>query len=256
MHSVRPKVSITTPTLNREAMLPAIHQCVLGQTVTDWEWIVVDDSPQPSAFLTAQLDPRIRYLHVGRGLTVGEKRNLANRCALADTVAHFDDDDYYSPGYLDYMLGTLDESGADMAKLGAFFIYSPVYQRFAYWDLLEKTGVHFIWSDQPVQMVQMGAGESIFQDNHLGYGFSYVYRKKVWQANPFAAVSFNEDTPFLKQSMAQGFQLELRADSAGLCVHFLHNTNTSVCFPQYVIPFALVQSLFPHLPNLAASHHD
>jgi hypothetical protein len=56
--------------------------------------------------------------------------------------------------------------------------------------------------------------------------------------------------------MAQGFQLELRADSAGLSVHFLHNTNTSVCFPQYVIPFVLVQSLFPHLPNLAASHHD
>lgn len=256
MENITPRISIITPTLNREVMLPAIHQCVLDQSVMAWEWIVVDDSPQPSAFLMAQTDPRIRYLHVAQGMTVGDKRNLANRCAQADTVAHFDDDDYYGPGYLEYMLGALDDSGADMAKLSAFFIYSPVYQKFAYWDLLEKIGAHFIWSDQPLQMVLVGAGESIFQDNHLGYGFSYVYRKKVWQANPFASVSFNEDTPFLKQSLAQGFQLELRVDNAGLCVHFLHNTNTSVCFPQYLIPLALVQSLFPHLPKLVASPHD
>ena len=77
-------------------MLGAIHRCVLVQTYGNWEWIILDDSAQPSAYSFAQSDPRIRYHHV-------------------------DDDEYYAPQYLEYMVNQLEAKGAHLVKLSAFF---------------------------------------------------------------------------------------------------------------------------------------
>lgn len=57
-----PIVSIITPTGNREAFLPAIWRCIQRQRVA-WEWLILDDSPQSSAFPSAlaKTDARVRY---------------------------------------------------------------------------------------------------------------------------------------------------------------------------------------------------
>lgn len=245
----KPLVSIVTPTYNREEYLPLIYECINKQITDNWEWIIVDDSPQPSPFIESLNDPRIHYQFSASRMTIGDKRNLCSDLAKGEYIAHFDDDEYYAPHYIDSMIQLLQLQQGDILKLSGFFIYSKIYKKFAYWNLLEKTGIHYIWSPSSMIVGNIENTNTDLLDNHLGYGFSYVYKKIVAQTIRFESVSFNEDAPFIKAAMALGFKTQLLADDVGLCVHILHEHNTSKCFPQYVLPTPIVQRLFGPLPT-------
>lgn len=240
-----PVVSVITPTWQREAMLPFAYRSFAHQDVGPCEWIVIDDSAAPSPFMTSLRDPRVVYRHVSRRMSIGEKRNLAADLARADVIAHFDDDEFYAPDYLRAMLDPMKAASADMIKLSAFFLYSRVYGKFAWWDTLRKSGLHFRWGPQPMTALNFPAEHAAFADNHLGYGFSYVYTKRLWAAGPFEPSSFNEDGAFALAALARNANLMLLADDVGLCVHVLHAYNTSLSFPQYILPDALVARHFP-----------
>ncbi|MBB3261788.1 hypothetical protein F4827_006660 [Paraburkholderia bannensis] len=242
-----PLVSVITPTWEREAMLPFAYRSFAHQDVSACEWIVIDDSATPSAFMASLRDPRVVYRHVAQRMSIGEKRNLAADLARADVIAHFDDDEFYAPDYLRTMLDQMKAAQADMVKLSAFFLYSRVYGKFAWWDTLRKSGLHFRWSRQPMTSLSFPAEHQAFADNHLGYGFSYVYTKRLWAAGPFEPSSFNEDCAFALAARAREANLLLLADDIGLCVHVLHAYNTSASFPQYILPDALVARHFPRL---------
>ncbi len=49
-NGVAPLVSIITPTYQRAALLPLAWKCVASQQLTEFEWLVLDDSPSPSRF--------------------------------------------------------------------------------------------------------------------------------------------------------------------------------------------------------------
>ncbi|NIE69189.1 glycosyltransferase [Burkholderia sp. Ax-1719] len=242
-----PVVSVITPTWEREAMLPFAYRSFAHQDVGEREWIVIDDSATPSAFMAGLRDPRVVYRHLTRRMSIGEKRNLAADLARADVIAHFDDDEFYTPGYLRTMLDQMRAAQGDMVKLSAFFLYSRVYGKFAWWDTLRKSGLHFRWSAQPMTSLSFPTEHKAFTDNHLGYGFSYVYTKRLWAAGPFEPASFNEDMPFALAALARGANVSMVADDIGLCVHVLHAYNTSASFPQYILPDALVARHFPRL---------
>ena len=59
-----PAVSIITPSFNRHELLQAQHAIVAAQTVTDFEWLILDDGPEPCAYFAGLSDPRIRYHHL------------------------------------------------------------------------------------------------------------------------------------------------------------------------------------------------
>ncbi len=228
-------------------MLPFAYRSFAHQDVSACEWIVIDDSATPSAFMASLRDPRVVYRHVAQRMSIGEKRNLAADLARADVIAHFDDDEFYAPDYLRTMLDQMKAAQADMVKLSAFFLYSRVYGKFAWWDTLRKSGLHFRWSRQPMTSLSFPSEHQAFADNHLGYGFSYVYTKRLWAAGPFEPSSFNEDCAFALAARAREANLLLLADDIGLCVHVLHACNTSASFPQYILPDALVARHFPRL---------
>jgi hypothetical protein len=47
---VRPFASIITPTYQRQKLLKMQHANVLRETMQDFEWLILDDSPEPAAF--------------------------------------------------------------------------------------------------------------------------------------------------------------------------------------------------------------
>ncbi len=241
-----PKVSIITPTFNRERFLPLAHRCFLSQTYPDLEWLVLDDSPAPSAYLRALSDPRIRYHHSGERFSIGRKRNRLIAEAAGDIIVQFDDDDYYSPRYVARMVARLNE-GFDLVKLSGWFLYSVPYRSFGYWDLTVKEGRHHRWSPQegpPTVIVVRASTDPAVANNHLGYGFSYVFRKKVWEAIPFSDdAHWNEDTPFAVAA-DKAFRLLHFKDRRGLCLHILHEGNISRSFPQYRLPSFLLRWFF------------
>lgn len=239
-----PTVSIITPTFGREPLLPRIHRCVLSQTHRDWEWLILDDSAAPSVYVAQQDDSRIRYRHLPARLSVGEKRNRLIESAAAEIIVQFDDDDYYAPDYVASMLARL-EAGFDFVKLSGWFLYSVPYRRLGYWDLNIKEGAHHVWSNKPPEMTRFTpANNAILADNHLGFGFSFVFRKKVWEACSYPAVNWNEDGPFAVAAH-RAFRFHHFRDERGLCLHVLHRTNTSRCFPQFSFPDFMVARLFP-----------
>jgi glycosyltransferase involved in cell wall biosynthesis len=242
-----PLVSIITPTHDRPDFLPRIYAAFVAQDVEPLEWIVVDDSEAKSDFMSNLADPRVRYVHLPARTPLGEKRNIAVEQATAPIIAQFDDDDYYAPGYLRIMTSFMENGGVDFVKLTSFFVYSKVHKQFGYWDLLNKDAPSFIWSSSPdIHLTRLPPSDE--RDNlHLGFGFSYVFRRKVWEAGKFPARSWGEDTPLLWAAMANGFNVHLLSDQTGLCLHMTHATNSSTSFPQYILPDWLAHRFFPGL---------
>ena len=241
-----PAVSIITPTYGRDALLRVACDIVARQTHADFEWLILDDSPQPSAYFAARSDPRIRYVHhAGPRRSIGAKRNWLVENARAEVIVQFDDDDYYAPDYLKAMVARMGP-GDDIVKLSGWFLYSRVYRMLGYWDLNLKFGLHNVFSRKPItSMMVTDASSEAWANNHLGYGFSYVFRKSAWRRATFPDQNFGEDSGFIRAAQAAGCRVNHFADTDGLCLHILHPSNTSRCFPQYVLPPFMFDRYFP-----------
>ena len=242
------KISIVTPTLNREKSLPRLYDQFRKQTYPDCELIVLDDSPAPSTFFSMLTDPRVRYEHSRERLTVGSKHNLLASMANGEVIMHFDDDDYYAPNYVEAMLQHLGD--ADFVKLSGWYMFSQTHNIFAYWDLAMTASLHyrvesgkplgtFNPSDHKAEEVQTWS-----QKNLNGWGFCYVYRRQVWQDNPFEDLKHGEDGAFLHRLILAGCSIRQVPDTYGIVLYIRHAKDHSVTFPQYMLPLHLLPQIF------------
>src|SRR5689334_19989985 len=242
-----PAVSIITPTFQRHALLKAQHSYLLAQTVQDFEWLILDDGPESSAYFKGLSDPRIRYHHLaGPKMKVSAKRNWLCERAQATVIAQFDDDDYYAPDYLGVMLKRLGDSGADITKLSGWFVYSAQLKRLGYWNTAHTLGLHFTFGPEPVlnAFFNKEAPDNM-KNNYAGYGFSYVFKKSMWETAPFPHVEYASDYGFVSSALAKGCRLDHFADTKGVCLHILRKDNMSKSFPQYLLPDFMLEKLFP-----------
>lgn len=95
----RPLVSVIIPTYNRAALLPRAVESVAGQTLADWELIVVDDgstdqTPKIAEGLAARFPHRFTYLQQVNG-GASAARNRGIDAARGDFVAFLDSDDEF-----------------------------------------------------------------------------------------------------------------------------------------------------------------
>jgi glycosyltransferase involved in cell wall biosynthesis len=240
-----PLVSIITPTENREHFLPLIYSCVRSQNWPSIEWIVEDSSEQPSKFLSAISDPRLHYVHDSTVRSIGEKRNRLIEKSKGDYIVHFDDDDYYAPRYITFMITKAVASGYSLIKLSAFFIFNRVDGTYSYWDLENNCGIHLAWSKDMLRLHHLTEDDNLSrQAFHLGFGFSCVYKRSLWECNNFPPLNLGEDWSFAKKASEQQPML-LHPDKTGLCLHLLHGSNSSSCFPQFLLPPFIMAQLFP-----------
>jgi hypothetical protein len=183
--------------------------------------------------------------------TIGAKRNRLIQKSRASIIAQFDDDDFYGRDYLSKMLSAMNENNADIVKLFGFFLYSKLYNTFGYWDLMTKLGPHWLWSSAapPTLIMLNEQNNGGLKDNHLGFGFSYVFKKKVWDYSKFLEIDWNEDGVFMLEALRH-FKLAGPHDLECTCIHVLHQSNTSRCFPQCMMPNFLVRKLFPKAEEL------
>jgi glycosyltransferase involved in cell wall biosynthesis len=241
-----PNVSIITPTANRAAFLPAIARCVARQQA-DWEWLVLDDSPEPSAFMRdlAQRDARVRYLWSSEPMTIGAKRNRLVSEARGELIAHFDDDDHYASHYLADMTALLRQNDAALIKLSTFWMYAPHTRFLGYMDLNARVGLHYVLKGQEVSTVTFHEKMQIGADFILFYGFAYVYRKSLFEIARFDDVNLGEDESFIRRVVSAGKNVLAAEDARGSCLHLIHPASTSRCFSRYSLPDFLLPKLFP-----------
>ncbi|MCF7843467.1 glycosyltransferase [Candidatus Gracilibacteria bacterium] len=99
------RFSIITPTYRRAEKLMRAVDSLRNQTYTDWEIIIVNDSPTDESynnFTSVIDDPRIHYHVNDKNLGVNYTRNRAIDLVSANSkwIILLDDDDYFAPDTL------------------------------------------------------------------------------------------------------------------------------------------------------------
>lgn len=120
--AVTPKVSVILATFNRAGILDRAIESVLGQTVHDWELIVVDDGSSDETF--SIVDRRlhrhanIRYMK-HRNRRAALSRNAGIQAAFGRYVTFLDSDDFYLPEHLESRCDLLESTpGIDLVTGG------------------------------------------------------------------------------------------------------------------------------------------
>lgn len=165
--SSRPLVSVVTIFLNEERFLGEAIASVLGQTLEDWELLLVDDgscdrSTEIAKAHAAQDPRRIRYLehpgHANRGMSAA--RNLGLRAAKGEMIAFLDADDVWLPG-------KLEEQGAILrTQEKAAMVYGRPEYWFSWTDLDEDRDRDYIqehWIESEVLVEPPGLFKSFLQ---------------------------------------------------------------------------------------------
>lgn len=245
------RVSIITPTYQRHDLLKLLYRCVQRQTYQDVEWLILDDSPTPSAFFVNLIALRVKYFYFKTRLTVGEKRNYLVEATSGEVIVHFDDDDYYAPIYVEQMVDGLGD--ADFFKLSGWFAYSTIDQFFGYWETSQL--LEYQYKVAPCQSVvsvctthlSVAEKSEWLKSTLWGYGFSYIYTKSVWEMVRFnpAVVGWN-DYCFAKDLIEQKCNMNYAPDLTGLVLHMIHTNNVSFVVPQYQLPNFLLTEYFGH----------
>lgn len=129
MTSVSPKtplVSVLTTCYNREAYIAETIESVLAQTMSDFEYIIVDDCSKDRSFEIAQSyarkDSRIRVYRNEANLGDYPNRNKAASYATGKYLKYIDSDDILYPHALDVMIRCMEQF--QEAALGLVKVHS------------------------------------------------------------------------------------------------------------------------------------
>jgi glycosyltransferase involved in cell wall biosynthesis len=245
------RVSVITPTRNRQAFLPGLVRVFRAQSHPDKELLILDDSPTPCAELGEIIagDGAIRYVHTAQSLTIGEKRNRLIDLSRGEHIVQFDDDDYYAPNYLAFMAAQLER--VDFFKLNAWYLLRVEDDFFGYWDTRMTLEYHYVVSPgEPAQITNAPfLRDPAFLDNAWGFGFSYAFRKSLTSKVRFDHRNWGEDYDFFLRLRAAGFRVDAVPDATGLALHIIHRGNTSRAFPQYRLPSHHLKQIFGEGPG-------
>ena len=151
----QPPVSVIVPTRNRHQQVKDCIAFFDQQTWPNKELLILDDSDErdiATADIASQR-PDISYWHTERQPSIGQKRNLLVERSRGSVIAHFDDDDYYAPQYLERMHDWLAREDASMVKLIGWFCLHQPTQTLGYWLTTNQSSVQYIFggSDLPRQ---------------------------------------------------------------------------------------------------------
>lgn len=116
------KVSVIMLTYNRDKLVGHMIECILAQTMEDFEFIIVDNGSTDDSGKIAdayrEKDGRIRVIHRKQG-NIGSGRNTGLDAAIGEYIAFVDDDDHCEKDYLQFLYDLSVAHNADVSICGA-----------------------------------------------------------------------------------------------------------------------------------------
>ena len=113
--SMRPLVSIITPTYNCAQFIGETIKSVQGQTYPNWEMIIVDDcstdNTREIVCAYSAKDARIRYHVLEKNSGAAVARTTAMQAAQGSYMAFLDSDDIWYPEKLEKQLAFMQQTG-------------------------------------------------------------------------------------------------------------------------------------------------
>jgi teichuronic acid biosynthesis glycosyltransferase TuaG len=111
------KVSIITPNYNGEQFIEQASRFIIGQTHTNWEWIIVDDHSTDSSLIIldklANSDQRIKVVRSEKNQGAAVARNTGIDNASGDYLAFLDCDDVWRDNKLEVQLNYIESQNAE-----------------------------------------------------------------------------------------------------------------------------------------------
>jgi len=136
-HQSEPLVSVIIPAYNAAKSIARTLDSVLGQTMTDYEILVVNDGSPDTPDLEAGLAgyaERVTYIKQ-ENLGAAAARNTGIKAARGQFLAFLDADDFWLPNYLEAQMDVLRQTGADVVYCDALFVGSPRLQGRTYMEM-------------------------------------------------------------------------------------------------------------------------
>jgi len=116
--TVQPLVSVLMPSFNAESFIEAAIQSVIGQTVSDWEMIIIDDGSRDSTCeiieSLCRKDSRIHLYKNERNMGAANSRNRGLDMCRGEYVALLDSDDLWYPEKLEKQIALAKAKKADI----------------------------------------------------------------------------------------------------------------------------------------------
>lgn len=113
-----PIISIIVPVYNGEKYIGRCIESIQGQTLTDWELILVDDCSQDNSLCVIQdyanKDKRIRVKHQEANLGPMVARHTGDQMATGQYITYCDSDDTFPPSALKKLYDVAISSDADI----------------------------------------------------------------------------------------------------------------------------------------------
>ena len=165
------------PTADRPQFIKRAHRCFFVQSYPNKRLLFLDSGIERAKVLQVG-SVYCEYMPDLRGQSIGNLRNVANGYAKAlnaDIIAHLDVDDWSHPRRLEEQVELLERSGKECVG----------YNEMLFWDATQG----------------QFCGAWLYRLPLPGYalGTSLMYRRKVWERNPFEDTSNGEDTAFLRK---------------------------------------------------------
>ncbi len=129
-----PKISVITPFYNSGQFFEQTFNCLINQTLKEFEWIIINDGSTNSKDVEdlerlAAMDCRIRVLHQKNG-GQSKAKNYGISFANTDIIAFVDADDLIEPFYLELLYQALQKH----PKAG-----------WSYTDVVGFSGEEYVW---------------------------------------------------------------------------------------------------------------
>ena len=197
-----PLVSCIMPTFNRRRFVPLALKYFAQQDYPNRELIVVDDGDDPVGDLVSGLE-RVRYVRLPSRASIGTKRNRACQAARGQIIAHWDDDDWYSPDRLRYQVMPILAGHADITGLESHFVLDLSQGEF--WTANQELHRRLFVGD-------VHGGTLVYRRDHLNETLRYP------------DISLAEDAWLLHRMVQSGRRL-VRLSNPGVFVYIRHGKN-------------------------------
>lgn len=172
-------ITVVTSTI-RENMLERVLENFARQNIQEKELIIILN--KNNIKLENLAAPNIRVFQLDEEKTLGECLNFGSMQARYDVIAKFDDDDYYSPFYLDNALRLLKETGADVVGKAGIFVY---FKKDKLLTIFRPRMNTFFLKNKRVFLA----------------GGTLVFKKEVLKGVQFQALNSGEDVQFQKDCL-------------------------------------------------------
>jgi glycosyltransferase involved in cell wall biosynthesis len=185
-----PRVSVITATYNWSSVLRYAIESVLGQTLADFEMLVIGDgcTDDSAEVVTSFNDPRLRWHNLPENTGHQSAPNNAGLAmARGEFIAYLGHDDLWYPTHLAEMVNMLESSGADVAYSWLEMIWPP------------RTGLRLITGITP---------NGQFQPDLIIPPSSVMHRRDVWRETgdwkDYRTITTSPGDEFLARAFERG----------------------------------------------------